>query len=358
MRPPGPGAASRAPAEPARTLGLVGLQKGCGRWGRGEEGDRGEADEPGRAASLPPAVLSPGPAPTSLLSCNPGPQTPRPRRTVGAAAAARGSSLAPFSGTPRLPPFLPRCGPGEQTSVSLNPGHPRVLPDLPPLISAQGRESRRAPPRSPRRFSVERITPPYHGCRLLPPGKREGGRQRGRAPRRWLLSLSAALLFRSASASRAPRKERVPALRSAPARLTIAPAGSGAPASLQPRAHAGLPLPAGVPASTATPHETAAIPRLLGGGGGCVRARVCASVSVGVCLIASLLSFPSLPASVPHPRSLTHRQRGRARETHTLTRTRRLHEWAAGANPARLGESRRTGAGSRAAPRRGGAPRR
>lgn len=40
-----------------------------------------------------------------------------------------------------------------------------------------------------------------------------------------------------------------------------------------------------------------------------------------MCLIASLLFFPSLPArlpaSVPHPRSLTHRQRGRARETHT-----------------------------------------
>lgn len=52
-----------------------------------------------------------------------------------------------------------------------------------------------------------------------------------------------------------------------------------------------------------------------------MRARVCECV----CLIASLLFFSSLPvrlpASVPHPRSLTHRQRGRARETHTHSHT-------------------------------------
>ena len=44
-----------------------------------------------------------------------------------------------------------------------------------------------------------------------------------------------------------------------------------------------------------------------------------------MCLIASLLVFPSpparLPASVPHPRSLTHREGERDTHTHTHTRT-------------------------------------
>lgn len=153
-------------------------------------------------------------------------------------AEALGSRLVALSATwtprsPSLPPSLPSA---EQGSRLASPGALSELLELPGPASAE--KGDRAPPWSPRRFfSVELITPPYRGCRLPPPGKRgRGQRGGGEAPCRWLR--------RSASWIEAPKTEQVRVLSSAPARPTIAPEGSGAPASLQPRAHAGLRLPA------------------------------------------------------------------------------------------------------------------
>lgn len=186
-------------------------------------------------------------------------------------------------------------------------------------------------------FSVELITPPYRGCRLPPPRKRGRGRRGGEALRRWLR--------RSASWMKAPKTEQVRILSSAPARPTIAPAGSGAPASLQPRALAGLRLPA-APGRRSCQHCcptcNSCNPEASGGWGGGARAGVCECM----CLIASLLFFPSLPDRLPAclrpPPSLSYTQGELASEAHSRTHahTRRLHEWEAGANPTRPAEPR------------------
>lgn len=166
-------------------------------------------------------------------------------------------------------------------------------------------------------FSVELITPPYRGCRLPPPGKRGRGRRGGEAPRRWLR--------RSASCIEAPKTEQVPVLSSAPVRPTIAPAGSGAPASLQPRAHAGLRLPA-APGRRSCQHCcptcNSCNPEASGGGGAGagVRARVCVSVFNS---FPPLLPLPACsPACLRPPPSLSYTQGERVSERDTLAHTR------------------------------------
>lgn len=261
---------------------------------------------------------------TTLLFSNPRSQAPvhgglqgLQRRSLGAPDwLASPATLAPAS-----LPSSPGSGQGSKQASPGAPGFPVSFPNpttASALRVAREQASRRRGPQGAFRWSGSRRLTVAADCH-----RRESGEEGGKAPRRWLLSLSVARFLGSVSPKWAPRKEQVPGLCSAPERPTIAPAGSGVPANLQPRARTpgsrSRPLPAGVPASTAAPHETAAIPRLLGGWGGCVCARVC----VSVCLIASLLLFPSLSvrllASVPHPRSLTHRQRGRTRDTHAHT---------------------------------------
>lgn len=72
-----PGAASWAPPAPAGSLGRASLQRGCGRLGRGREwGARRSTRTWIELISIPPAVQSLGPAPTSPLSPNTGSQAP------------------------------------------------------------------------------------------------------------------------------------------------------------------------------------------------------------------------------------------------------------------------------------------
>lgn len=217
--------------------GAAGTSAGEGRGSRRDRRTRG-ALPPSHPPSRVPGPRQP-PCPPLTLA-------PRRQSAEGSrGCSGRGSRL--HTGSLRRqpapqPPSLP--SPVRAGEAGERPPEPPesagAAGTLPQLVSAEKRE---APPRSPRRFSVERITPPYRGCRLPPPGKRGGGHQGGKAPCQWLLLHSAARFLCSASPW-TPWKEQVPALHSAPVRPTIAPVGSGAPASLQPRAHAGLPLSA------------------------------------------------------------------------------------------------------------------
>lgn len=116
--------------------------------------------------------------------------------------------------------------------------------------------------------------------------------------------------------------------------------------------------PASLPALL--PHMKQLQSRGFWGVGAGVYARAC--VSVFNSFPPFFLPLPACsPACLRPPPSLSYTQRGRERHTHSHTHAhaqRRLHEWETGANPTRPGERRRTGAASRAAPRRGGAPRR
>lgn len=152
----------------------------------------------------------------------------------------------------------------------------------------------------------------------------------------------------SSETNNSSRRERSPSKSPAP-RALLAPApGRSRPAS----------LPA------LLPHMKQLQSRGFWG----VGAGVCARAGVSVCVFNSFPPLLPLPACSPaclrpQPSLSTHRRRGRARHTphtltHTRTRTRRLHEWEAGANPRRLGEPRLTDEGSRTAPLHRGAPRR
>lgn len=219
---------------PQRPLGPWGgrfRRGGCGRRdpggkglrrGRRSRGAPPPCHPPSRVRAQHPAFPSP-----SLPGCS-------PRRLQAAASEARGSRLDSLAGNPRSsrPPLLPGAGQGSGQESPEAPGVRASCPTQPPPARAE---------QSPRRFSGS-------GSRRLTVAaarRRQGsGEEGGEAQRRRLLSLSAARLLGSKSPKWSPGKDPVPALRSAPTRPTIAPAGRGAPASLQPRARAGLPLPA------------------------------------------------------------------------------------------------------------------
>lgn len=233
----------------------------------------------GRAASFPPASKVPGPRPH--LCCSP--TLPlRLQSAAGSEGCGGGSGLQtvlpcrqPASQPPSLLPPLVRA-----RIASKRLQEPSAAEELPGPASAEGPQSWRgaaAVPKALFRRADHAALPWLQAATAGEAGRRAAGRQGAALVAPLPLGGTAPRLREP---ERGAQEGQVPALRSAPARPTIAPAGSGAPASLQPRAHARLPLPAGVPASTAAPHETAAIPRLLGGWGGCVRARVCVSVCV------------------------------------------------------------------------------
>ena len=152
-------------------------------------------DEP-RARRLPPtAVPSPRPASTSLFSPSPplalAPWLPSSRDGL---RGLRGGGSGLQTGSPRRQlapqPFslLPSVwAGGGLRDRRTSPGTLGVRASCPDPAPANERREARGPARRrggpQRRFSVERIAPPYRCCRLPPPGKRGGGRQRGRALR-------------------------------------------------------------------------------------------------------------------------------------------------------------------------------